>query len=269
MPKLPLLILVCFLNAFALSVVQAQDQSSATRPRVVEKQFRNDDEQSRDAKSSEPAARIKSTPKLSTEMLAEGAKESSTSFSSRKPASQPLGSLPSLFAADLAERLLNALESRIGIPYRYHGIDDSGYDCSGLVWRVFQEAGLGFERTSARSYWANFPEATEEEARRFGTLVFFNDLGHVGVVRDADSFYHASTSQGVILSSLTGYWAGRITGFRRVPLASLARQESQIEKPQGGELLDATDSEELREPADLPKGKKGKARSDRNEHFKK
>jgi cell wall-associated NlpC family hydrolase len=268
MPKLPLLILVCFFSVVTLSVAQAQDQSSATRPRTVEKQFRNDDEPSREVKSSEPAARIKPTPKLATEMFAESAKDSFAPLS-RKPASQPLGSLHPLFAPDLSERLLNALESRIGIPYRYNGVDDSGYDCSGLVWRVFQETGLGFERSSARSYWANFPEATAEESRMFGTLVFFNDLGHVGIVRDAGSFYHASTSQGVILSSLTGYWANRITGFRRIPLSLTVNRNIQAARPEGGELIDAKDATEPAEPADLPKGKKGKAQSDRNEHFKK
>jgi cell wall-associated NlpC family hydrolase len=125
---------------------------------------------------------------------------------------------PFAFPADTVALLQSAIMHKLGVPYRLYGTDDRGYDCSGLIWRVFQEAGIGFERASARDLWSRFREATPEETRQFGTLVFFNDLKHIGILRDASSFYHASSSQGVILSSLTGYWGERITGFRRIPL---------------------------------------------------
>lgn len=125
---------------------------------------------------------------------------------------------PVIFAGDTAWMLQNAIEKRLGIRYRFFGVDDRGYDCSGFVWRVFQDAGASFERVAARTLWQQLPEATEEEAKQFGTLVFFNGLKHVGIVRDAFSFYHASRSQGVTLSSLAGYWGTRITGYRRAPV---------------------------------------------------
>src|SRR5215813_15347117 len=102
--------------------------------------------------------------------------------------------------------LLQEVISRLGIRYRYSGIDNHGYDCSGFVWRVFHETGIEFKRATARTLWAAFPEATEKERVQFGTLVFFNRLKHVGIVRDAYSFYHASRSQGVVRSNFTGYW---------------------------------------------------------------
>src|SRR5262245_30137996 len=73
-------------------------------------------------------------------------------------------STPSLFeqiqtgmAASPVKRMISSLDSfegllhqailqRIGIPYRSGGVDNNGYDCSGFVWKVFQEAGIGFER---------------------------------------------------------------------------------------------------------------------------
>lgn len=113
-------------------------------------------------------------------------------------------------------RLENAIGDKLGIRYRFAGVDDSGYDCSGLVWRVFSEAGLNFDRAPARALWTLFPQATETERREFGTLVFFNGLNHVGIVRDAFSFYHASRTQGVVLSYFAGYWEKRITGYRVV-----------------------------------------------------
>jgi len=114
--------------------------------------------------------------------------------------------------------LYGAIQGRLGVPYRSSGTDDRGYDCSGFVWRVFQDVGIDLSRTSARSLWEMLPEASGEEEMQFGTLVFFKGLNHVGIVRDGYSFYHASTSQGVVRSFYSGYWGDRVIGFRRVPL---------------------------------------------------
>ena len=125
------------------------------------------------------------------------------------------------FGNDPASVLRAAIMKRLGIRYRFYGTDDKGYDCSGFVWRVFKEAGIDFERVAARSLWQQLPEVSGDEIKQFGTLVFFNDLKHVGIVRDTETFYHASTSKGVTISNFAGYWEKRITGFRRVPLALL------------------------------------------------
>jgi cell wall-associated NlpC family hydrolase len=89
------------------------------------------------------------------------------------------------------------------------------------VWSVFQSAGVNFERGSARGFWTSFHPVSEDEKYKFGTLVFFNNLKHVGIVADAHGFYHASTSQGVTYSPFNEYWSSRITGFRRVPQTAL------------------------------------------------
>lgn len=120
-------------------------------------------------------------------------------------------------SSDPATLLKNAITKRLGVRYRYHGTDDRGYDCSGFVWSVFKETGADFERGPARNLWRQLPVARGSETRQFGTLVFFNGLRHVGIVLDGESFYHASRSNGVMLSSFSGYWKRRITGFRRAP----------------------------------------------------
>lgn len=128
-----------------------------------------------------------------------------------------------------AEALLyDAITDRLGTPYLLGGTDERGYDCSGFVWRVFQDAGFEFERTSARILWTRLPQASEDETTQFGTLVFFEGLGHVGIVRDAHSFYHASSSQGVVRSFYTshsGYWGKRVLGYRRVLLLEASEVE--------------------------------------------
>jgi len=125
---------------------------------------------------------------------------------------------PLIFTNETSPLLYNAIAKRLGVRYRFFGIDDRGYDCSGFVWRVYQEAGADFERVAARTLWRQLPEASGVGARQFGNLVFFNNLRHVGIVRDAYSFYHASRSQGVTLSFFAGYWDKRVTGYRRAPM---------------------------------------------------
>jgi peptidoglycan endopeptidase LytE len=114
--------------------------------------------------------------------------------------------------------MLTAIEQRLGTPYRMGATGPYRYDCSGFVWSVFQQAGVAFERTPVRSLWQEFAVPTEDEKFKFGTLVFFNNLHHVGIVVDENGFYHASTSKGVMYSRFDEYWTKRINGFRRVPL---------------------------------------------------
>ena len=119
------------------------------------------------------------------------------------------------------QMMMAAIDTRIGAPYVYGSSGPRVFDCSGFVWSVFQSAGVNFERGSARGFWTSFPPVGEDEKYKFGTLVFFNNLKHVGIVADANGFYHASTSQGVTYSPFNEYWSSRITGFRRVPLPAL------------------------------------------------
>jgi len=115
-----------------------------------------------------------------------------------------------------SQKLFSAIQTRIGIPYHYGSSGPTSYDCSGLVWSVFQESGFSFERSSARTLWQNSLAVEGDDRYKFGTLVFFNGLGHIGIVADDKGFYHASSSKGVTYSTFDGYWGKRIVGFRRV-----------------------------------------------------
>lgn len=141
-------------------------------------------------------------------------------FSRHLVTTSKLASRPRTLRAwpEIEALLYDAILTRLGAPYRARGTGEDGYDCSGFVWRVFEQAGLDLKRSSARTLWATLPEADADEAKEFGTLVFFAGLSHVGIVRDAYSFYHASTSQGVVRSFYSDYWRKRVLGYRRVPL---------------------------------------------------
>lgn len=113
-------------------------------------------------------------------------------------------------------RMDNAIKSRYGIRYRYGTAGPYTYDCSGFVWSVFQEAGINFTRQSARSLWSQSEPVYGDDRFKFGTLVFLNGLGHMGIVADENGFYHASSSKGITYSPFAGYWSSRIVGFRRL-----------------------------------------------------
>jgi len=116
--------------------------------------------------------------------------------------------------------LSSAIEVRLGSPYRWGATGPSSFDCSGFVWSIYQSAGLGFERASARTLWSRFAAPDAEEQYKFGTLVFFSNLAHVGIVADEHGFYHASRHHGVVYSPFNEYWLKRIDGFRKVPVTA-------------------------------------------------
>ena len=121
----------------------------------------------------------------------------------------------SRFDNAITSSMERAIQSRLGIPYRYGSSGPNRFDCSGFVWAVFSEAGMGYTRESAAGLWNISVPVEGDEKHKFGTLVFFNGLGHVGIVADSKGFYHASSSKGITYSLFEGYWEKRIVGFRK------------------------------------------------------
>jgi cell wall-associated NlpC family hydrolase len=126
-------------------------------------------------------------------------------------------------------RMDSAIKNVYGLPYRYGSTGPNSYDCSGFVWKVFQDAGINFTRESARSLWAESEPVYGDDRFKFGTLVFFNSLGHVGIVADETTFYQASSSKGITRSPFAGYWENRIVGYRRLKAGAAAQMQQQIE----------------------------------------
>lgn len=124
--------------------------------------------------------------------------------------------LAAALPGELAQSLTAWLEANLGRPYVWGATGHKSYDCSGFVWRMLTDNGVFLKRTTARKlYMATEPAAQPD----FGTLVFFDDLKHVGILQDQRSFFHASSSQGTIRAPLAPYWAPKIVGYRRLPVA--------------------------------------------------
>jgi cell wall-associated NlpC family hydrolase len=135
-------------------------------------------------------------------------------------ASKPLTTTKGGGNLQFRELITSAIDERLGSRYSWGATGPSAFDCSGFVWSTFQAAGIGFERASARTLWSRYSAPAPEEQYKFGTLVFFSNLAHVGIVADEHGFYHASRHHGVVYSPFNDYWLKRIDGFRTVPVAA-------------------------------------------------
>jgi NlpC/P60 family len=134
---------------------------------------------------------------------------------------QPL--VPNAAAGLKFEQLISlAIDQKLGARYRWGASGPSAFDCSGFVWSTFQSAGISFERANARTLWTRFAPAAPEDNFKFGTLVFFSGLTHIGIVADQYGFYHASRRHGVVYSPFSEYWLSRVDGFRRIPVVAPA-----------------------------------------------
>lgn len=143
---------------------------------------------------------------------------------SASPAMNSLAAGRMVYASNVSAMMMRGIQARLGIPYLYGSSGPRRYDCSGFVWSVFRDAGIDFTRSSARSLWAASIPVSGDERFKFGTLVFMNNLGHMGIVADENGFYHASSSKGITYSPFKGYWEKRIVGFRRLPVAQATNE---------------------------------------------
>lgn len=114
-----------------------------------------------------------------------------------------------------ADDIINTALTFSGVRYKFGGTTKKGMDCSGLMYVAFGEHDISLPRVSYRM---------AEEGKRIkvnrvskGDLLFFktgksrNRVNHVGLVVSVEDddikFIHASSSRGVIVSSLReGYW---------------------------------------------------------------
>ncbi len=83
-----------------------------------------------------------------------------------------------------------AAEAMRGLPYLWGGRGDGGLDCSGLVQRALEFAGIDCPRDSDMQRDTLGEMLPDDAPLRRGDLVFFP--GHVGIMADADRLIHAN-----------------------------------------------------------------------------
>jgi probable lipoprotein NlpC len=105
------------------------------------------------------------------------------------------------------------------VRYRHGGTSKRGVDCSGFVYLTFlHQLGVKLPRNT-RSLVHLGHSITQDELQT-GDLVFFKTgatLKHVGIYLEKGLFMHASTHQGVTMSSLEDrYWSNTYWTARRL-----------------------------------------------------
>ncbi|MFL6600852.1 MAG: C40 family peptidase [Steroidobacteraceae bacterium] len=102
------------------------------------------------------------------------------------------------------ERVALTAQQMVGVPYHYGGTDPRGFDCSGLVFYAYREAGVPVARTSRDQLRASQPLNVDEALP--GDLVFFRiskRTWHVGIYLGGQRFIHApSTGRAVAIERL-------------------------------------------------------------------
>lgn len=135
-----------------------------------------------------------------------GGKSSGGSHRSDRPA------VPQVPGGD-SGAVIKAARSWLGVSYAYGGNSRNGTDCSGLTCMAY-ETGAGIKLPRSSREQAEYCRRIRRDELRPGDLVFFTSssggsrINHVAIYIGDNMIIHATTSQGVTVSSLDErYWS--------------------------------------------------------------
>ena len=120
------------------------------------------------------------------------------------------------------EKMLMEIIKYLNTPYKFGGNSKNGIDCSAFTQKVYSDCvSISLLRT-ARDQYNEGTAVDDVDNLKFGDLIFFDTRrnvkpGHVGIYLGDNLFAHASSKQGVTVSSLANeYYSIRFMGGRRI-----------------------------------------------------
>ncbi|MDL9937371.1 C40 family peptidase [Gordonia sp. ABSL1-1] len=119
----------------------------------------------------------------------------------------PFG-MPQLTAGEKAVR---AAESKLGAPYSYGSAGPDAFDCSGLVYWSYKQAGRTLPRDSYGQLGGG--RAVSYADAKPGDVLIFNGGGHAGLYIGNGMFIHASTYGVPVKKAAVKEWS--LVGVRR------------------------------------------------------
>ncbi|TYR81663.1 peptidase [Priestia megaterium] len=139
------------------------------------------------------------------------------SSSSSSNTSKPSTEVGGVTNSNSSSQLIAYAKRFIGTPYVWGGSTPGGFDCSGFLAYVYRNgAGVSLPRTVAGMYQTG----TRVSNPSPGDIVFFETYkpgaSHAGIYLGGGRFLHASSSKGVMISSMSNsYWQPRYLGAKR------------------------------------------------------
>ncbi|MBR7192806.1 C40 family peptidase [Gordonia sp. SCSIO 19800] len=119
----------------------------------------------------------------------------------------PLGQ-PQLTAG---QKAVKAAESKIGAPYSYGSAGPNAFDCSGLVYWSYKQAGKNIPRDSYGQLGGG--RAVSYSDAKPGDVMIFNGGGHAGIYVGNGQFVHSSNYGTPVKRDAVKEWT--LTGIRR------------------------------------------------------
>ena len=108
----------------------------------------------------------------------------------------------------------------LGAKYVYGAASKKKTDCSGYVMQVYKGFyGISLDHNAQHIYDDGRGYSIKRKKLQEGDLVFFGNfwkISHVGIYLKGNRFIHASTSKGVVITSMDdNYWSSKYKGARR------------------------------------------------------
>ena len=108
----------------------------------------------------------------------------------------------------------------LGAKYVYGAASKKKTDCSGYVMQVYKGFyNIALDHNAQRIYDDGRGYSIRRTKLHEGDLVFFGNfwkISHVGIYLKGNRFIHASTSKGVVITSMDdNYWSSKYKGARR------------------------------------------------------
>lgn len=116
------------------------------------------------------------------------------------------------------ERAVSIALGQQGVPYVFGGSTPSGFDCSGLVYYAYKNAGVSVYRTTASGFYSI---STPTSSPKVGDMVFFKNtyktgISHIGLYMGNGRFIAASGNKVQISSVNESYWRAHFVGYRHL-----------------------------------------------------
>lgn len=162
---------------------------------------------------------VTTTPKPAVAAVEEVTPEKPEESGLKKKYAEIIGLSP---AQLVSITLYKFIDKWYGTNYRIGGCQLNGIDCSGFAQKLYSDVyGIDLLRT-AMDQFTNCKRIKNATDAVEGDLVFFHirskRISHVGVYLGNNYFVHASTSNGVMISSLEEeYWHKYYAGCGRIP----------------------------------------------------